>query len=145
MPEQAFQDIDGVELGDSWFDWINAKYLGFRLPDQRIGIFYVPDRNAGVRRQVYLRSTDEVEIKDPYVKTDLPPPPTTPAAVTVYCYLRNGTGSKIAGVLVGETSRNGKAPIFFERPLTICPSLGPERFQQLMIANPDLWLPVGSP
>jgi exo-1,4-beta-D-glucosaminidase len=55
-PEQAFEDIDGVELADSWFDWINAKYLGFRLPDQQIGISYVPDRNAGVWKQVYLRN-----------------------------------------------------------------------------------------
>jgi exo-1,4-beta-D-glucosaminidase len=37
-PEQAFEDIDGVELADAWFDWINAKYLGFRAPDQQIGI-----------------------------------------------------------------------------------------------------------
>ena len=73
-PEQAFEDIDGVELADAWFDWINSKYLGFRLPDQQIGISYVPDRNAGVWKQVYLRNTDEVEIRDPYVKSDLPLP-----------------------------------------------------------------------
>ena len=31
-PEQAFEDIDGVELADAWFDWINVNYLGFRAP-----------------------------------------------------------------------------------------------------------------
>ncbi len=54
-PEQAFEDIDGVELADAWFDWINVKYMGFRSFDQGIGISYVPDRNAGVWKQVYLR------------------------------------------------------------------------------------------
>ena len=27
-PEQALQDVDGVELADSWYDWINWKQLG---------------------------------------------------------------------------------------------------------------------
>src|SRR5690349_4078876 len=29
-PEQALQDVDGVELADSWYDWINWRYLGYR-------------------------------------------------------------------------------------------------------------------
>ena len=29
-PEQLIQDVDGVELADSWFDWINWKYLGYK-------------------------------------------------------------------------------------------------------------------
>ena len=31
-PERAMQDVDGVELADSWFDWINWNYLGYRGP-----------------------------------------------------------------------------------------------------------------
>jgi len=31
-PEQALQDVNGVELADSWFDWINWKYLGYQGP-----------------------------------------------------------------------------------------------------------------
>ena len=31
-PEQAIQDVDRVELADSWFDWINWKYLGYKGP-----------------------------------------------------------------------------------------------------------------
>jgi exo-1,4-beta-D-glucosaminidase len=146
-PEQAFEDIDGVELADAWFDWINSKYLGFRLPDQQIGISYVPDRNAGVWKQVYLRNTDAVEIRDPYVKSDLPLPQTTPAALTVYCDLQNASDSRIEGVLAAEISREGKSPVRIEQPITLAPGQGreiaftPDQFQQLSIVNPDLWWP----
>ena len=69
-PEQAFEDIDGVELADAWFDWINSKYLGFRrCQTSRSASLYVPDRNAGVWKQcIPFASTDEVEIRDPYVQ-----------------------------------------------------------------------------
>jgi exo-1,4-beta-D-glucosaminidase len=146
-PEQAFEDIDGVELADSWFDWINSKYLGIRLPDQQIGISYVPDRNAGIWKQVYLRSTDAVEIRNPYVKSDLPLPKTSPAALTVYCDLQNGGGFRVEGVLSGEILRAGKNPIRIEQTVTLAPGesreivFAPEQFQQLAIANPDLWWP----
>ena len=36
-PERALQDIDGVELADSWFDWINWNYLGYQGPEQEPG------------------------------------------------------------------------------------------------------------
>ena len=146
-PEQSFEDIDGVELADSWFDWINSKYLGFRLPDQQIGISYVPDRNAGVWKQVYLRSTDEVEIRDPYVKSDLPLPSTSSAALTVYCDLQNGGGSRVEGILSGEILREGKNPIRIEQSVTLAPGeirevvFAPDKFQQLAIQKPDLWWP----
>ena len=31
------QDADGVELADSWFDWINWNYLGYQGPDKNPG------------------------------------------------------------------------------------------------------------
>jgi exo-1,4-beta-D-glucosaminidase len=146
-PEQAFEDIDGVELADSWFDWINSKYLGFRLPDQQIGISYVPDRNAGIWKQVYLRNTDEVEIRNPYVKSDLPLPSTSSAALTVYCDLQNGGASRVEGILSGEILREGKTAIRIEQSVTLAPGeirevvFAPDKFQQLAIQNPDLWWP----
>src|SRR5215472_6805721 len=146
-PEQSFEDVDGVELADSWFDWINSKYLGFRLPGQQIGISYVPDRNAGIWKQVYLRSTDEVEIRNPYVASDLPLPQTSPASLVVYCDLQNGGDSRIEGVLSGEISRKGKTPIHLEQNVALSPgenreiAFAPEQFPQLRIVNPDLWWP----
>lgn len=146
-PEQAFEDVDGVELADAWFDWINSKYLGIRLPEQQIGISYPPDRNAGVWKQVYLRSTDEVEIRNPLVKSDLPLPQTTPATLTVYCDLQNGTDSRVEGVLSAEITRKGKPSIQIEQNVSLARnenrefSFGPEQFSQLRISNPDLWWP----
>lgn len=146
-PEQAFEDVDGVELADSWFDWINSKYLGIRLPEQQIGISYVPDRNAGVWKQVYLRSTDEVEIRDPYVKSDLPIPQTSPASLTVYCEVQNGSESRVDGILSGEILREGKSAMHLEQPVTLAPgefreiSFAPDKYPQLIIAKPDLWWP----
>jgi exo-1,4-beta-D-glucosaminidase len=29
-PERLIQDVDGVELADSWYDWINWKYIGYK-------------------------------------------------------------------------------------------------------------------
>ena len=146
-PEQAFEDIDGVELADAWFDWINVKYLGFRAPDQQIGISYVPDRNAGVWKQVYLRSTDEVEVQNPYVKTDLPLPATTPAALTVYCDLKNGSSAPVSGTLVGEIYREGKPSLRFQQEVQLGANetrevtFSPDAFHQLVVNNPDLWWP----
>src|SRR5438270_3810254 len=31
-PERLLQGIDGVELGDTWLDWINWNYIGYRNP-----------------------------------------------------------------------------------------------------------------
>jgi exo-1,4-beta-D-glucosaminidase len=146
-PEQSFEDIDGVELADSWFDWINSRYLGFRLPEQQIGISYVPDRNAGIWKQVYLRGTDEVEIRNPYVQSDLPLPQTSPASLVVYCDLQNGSDAPIEGVLSGDISRKGKTHIHLEQNVALVPresreiAFAPEQFPQLRVVNPDLWWP----
>lgn len=146
-PEQAFEDVDGVELADSWHDWINSKYMGIRFADQQIGISYVPDRNAGVWKQVYLRTTNEVVVKNAYVKTDLPLPATSPAALTVYCDLKNGSSSPVSGTLMGEIDREGKARLSFEQKVELGANeereaqFSPDTVHQLLIAHPDLWWP----
>jgi len=146
-PEQAFQDVDGVELADAWFDWINSKYLGMRLVGRQIGVSYVPDRNAGIWKQVYLRTTNEVQVKSAYVKTDLPLPATSPAALTVYCDLQNGASSPVSGTLIGEIDREGKAPLSFEQKVDLGANeereaqFSADSVRQLLIANPDLWWP----
>lgn len=32
IPERLIRDVNGVELADSWHDWINWKYLGYKGP-----------------------------------------------------------------------------------------------------------------
>ena len=38
-PEQSLEGENGVELGDSWLDWINWKYLGYQDPQKASGYF----------------------------------------------------------------------------------------------------------
>ena len=52
IPERAIQDVDGVELADSWYDWINWRYLGYQGKND--GPSFVPDRNAGIWKPVHL-------------------------------------------------------------------------------------------
>ena len=72
-PEQLVQDVNGVELADSWYDWINWKYIGYKGPKRNTGagVSFVPDRNAGVWKPVYLRVTGAVSVNHAFVNSDL--------------------------------------------------------------------------
>jgi len=148
-PEQRLQDIEGVvELADSWHDWINWQYLGVESPKSNDGHFsFVPDRNAGIWKQVYLRSTGPVVLDNPYVASDLPLPELSPASLSVYCDLKNGTGAAVEGTLYGEISRPGRPAIEFHQAITLSPDetreivFDPKSYPQLVVKQPDLWWP----
>jgi len=106
-----------VELGDTWLDWLNWKYIGVEDPATGFGFSFPPDRNAGVWKRVYLSTTGPVSIRNPYVATDLPLPATNPASLTVYCDLTNHRSRPVSGVLTGEITRDGKPAIRFEQPV----------------------------
>ncbi|MBV9625496.1 MAG: beta galactosidase jelly roll domain-containing protein, partial [Acidobacteria bacterium] len=46
-PEQAIPGKGPVELGDTWHDWLNWKYIGFHDPEKNQNFSFPPDRNAG--------------------------------------------------------------------------------------------------
>ncbi len=146
-PEQRLPDAGGVELADSWLDWINWKYIGYHNPEKHVDVSFVPDRNAGVWKRVYLSSTGKISLRNPYVSTDLPLPATSPAALTVYCDLKNGTDGAVSGTLFGEISRPGKKTVGFQKNIELLGNeakeiaLTPADIQQLTIADPDLWWP----
>jgi exo-1,4-beta-D-glucosaminidase len=154
-PERAIQNVNGVELADSWFDWINWKYLGDRgrLDAKQMGTSFVPDRNAGVWKPVSLRITGPVELAHPMVTTHLPLPSTDVADLTVWAVLRNGAHEAVNGVIRGTISRSGKANIVFEKPVVLSPgeskeiSFSASGFPQLTVHHPDLWWPytLGEP
>ena len=110
-------------------------------------ISFVPDRNAGVWKRVFLSSTGAVTIRNPYVATDLPLPATNPASLTVYCDLSNATAKPVSGTLSGEISRPGKPSIKFQKSVELFRgqtkeiAFTPADFRQLTVANPDLWWP----
>ena len=155
-PEQAVPKIvpgdpirieGSVELGDTWLDWLNWKYIGVHDPVTGYGFSFPPDRNAGVWKRVYLSTTGPVSIRNPYVATDLPLPATTPASLAVYCDLSNHSSKPVSGVLTGEITRDGKPTIHFEQTVSLFRnevkevSFSPASFPDLLVRDPDLWWP----
>jgi len=154
-PERLIQDVDGVELADSWFDWINWKYLGYKGEYTRKHLFdasFVPDRNAGIWKPVYLKTTGEVALENPTVNSELSLPQST-ARLTVYATLHNFAAQAVTGTLRGTISRQGKPSIELEQSLTLAPSetrqiaLDPQKYPSLVVSKPDLWWPytMGQP
>jgi exo-1,4-beta-D-glucosaminidase len=154
-PERAIQDVNGIELADSWFDWLNWKYLGYQgpRPENSHGISFVPDRNAGIWKPVYLKVSGAVTLSEPLVNTELPLPQTSSAKLMVYTALRNNSNQQVRGILRGTISRPGKASIQMEQPIDLAPgeerqaSFAPAQYPQLGVTNPDLWWPytMGKP
>ena len=153
-PERGLLSEEGVvigdhsvELADSWLDWINWKYIGYHDSELKVNIPFVPDRNAGVWKRVFLSTTGPVTVRNPYVATDLPLPALSPAALTVYCDLHNRSEKPVSGVLHGEISRAGKSPIAFEKKVTLRPSeasevaVTPSDVAQFSVSDPELWWP----
>ncbi len=147
-PERAIPDVTGVELADSWHDWLDWKYLGSkapRSPHYREG--WVADRNAGVWKPVYLHVTGPVKISNALVNTDLPLPATDPASLTVYAVVANGTSSGVNGVLRATISRPGEPSIHVKQPIFLKAgevrdvSFIPAVYSQLVVHHPDLWWP----
>lgn len=64
-PERSLDGENGIELSDSWLDWFNWKYLGYHDPRKHLDISFVPDRNAGVWKGVFLSSSGAVTIRNP--------------------------------------------------------------------------------
>jgi len=146
-PEQGIPGEGIVELGDTWHDWLNWKYIGFHDPKKDLNFSFPPDRNAGVWKRVYLSSTGPVTVRNPYVTTDLPLPATAPASLTVFCDLNNRSEKPVMGELVGEISRAGKQPIHFEQAISLFSNetkevaFPSEIFRDLIVRDPDLWWP----
>jgi exo-1,4-beta-D-glucosaminidase len=153
-PERLIQDVDGVELADSWFDWINWKYVGYHGPKKNPGqgVSFVPDRNAGVWKPVYLRSTGGVSVSRALVNSDLS---LTDSAVrlTAYATLHNFSERSVNGTLQASISRKGKPTIALSQPVTLAPgeerevSFTPAQYPGLAVVHPDLWWPytLGTP
>ena len=155
IPERAIQDVDGVELADSWYDWINWRYLGYQGPGKNAGNgnSFVPDRNAGIFKPVHLRAFGAVDIGPSVVTTDLPLPRTDSARLTVHTGVRNDTDDAVTGVLSATISRPGRTAINVGLPVALTPreqrdiTFGPDEFSALTVPDPDLWWPytLGEP
>src|SRR5882757_305600 len=123
-PERALQDVDGVELADSWNDWINWNYLGLPPldgdPDLR-GTSFVADRNAGIWKPVYLKALGAVGIGPAIVNSELPLPRTDSARLTVRADVHNYATQRARGVLRATITRPDKSKVHVEQAVALAP------------------------
>ena len=154
-PEQALQDIDGVELADSWWDWINWNRIGYQGPEKNPlrGTSFVADRNAGIFQPIYLDYSGPVVLADAMVTTELPLPATDRARLTVHTGVRNTSRTSMNGVVRATISRPGKPTITVDQPVRLAAgerrdiTFAPDAYAALVVDHPDLWWPytMGSP
>jgi len=123
----------------------------------------VRDRNMGIYQDVYLSYTNDVDIIDPYIVTDLPLPDTTHADITISTELRNAGNVARKGILKGtidlitevdfytykKIMPGNLKTITFEKEVeipagkSVTVSFSPNDFSKLHIKNPYLWWPNG--
>jgi len=106
----------------------------------------VAGRDIGIYENVYLSASGSVSIVDPFIKTALPLPATSPASLTLQVGLTNTSGSSVSGILSGSISPDG---VEFQTNVTVGAAsftnltLSPAVFSQLSVTNPALWWPNG--
>ncbi len=101
----------------------------------------VPDRNLGLWQPVWVDWTGPVDLRDPFVVTDLPLPETNRAALNLSTELVNATAAPVNGVLRG---RIAGTDVRFEQAVAL--GAGETRVVQVepkpVLRNPRLWWPV---
>ena len=120
------------DLGINWVDWNPTP----------------PDKNMGLWREVFLRSTGAVEIRDPQVITHFPDKSLAEADLTVETEIHNAGATQVIGTL--EASLEGRQ---VHQPVTLAAGesrtirFAPDTFAELRVQNPDLWWPhqMGAP
>ncbi len=104
----------------------------------------VRDRDTGIWQKVFLSATGPVQLKDPFVTTDLPLPKTDSSDVSVETTVENVSDEPVAGVVRGSIEN-----IVFARPVTVAPhssqqvTFDPKNTPALHIVHPRLWWPNG--
>jgi len=116
----------GMDLTITWVDWNPTT----------------PDRGMGIWYDVSIHSTGAVAIENPFVVTKLNLPSSDQAKLTISTELKNTEQKQVTGILKGNIEN-----IAFSQEVTLgagetkLVSFMPEKFPQLVVANPRLWWP----
>jgi exo-1,4-beta-D-glucosaminidase len=149
IPERAIQDVDGVELADSWYDWINWRYLGCKVqqePGQRQLVCPGPKRRhleAGVPQDIRcgVDRRSHRQLRTAAARHRQRPADRLRHAAQPFP--RPGA-RRAAG---DDHPRRQETPIHVDEPVALAPgedrelSLGSDEFAQLRVSHPDLWWP----
>lgn len=136
-------DPAGLDLADTWADWINLAYHG----DAKTRTSFLPDKNSGIVQKVWLAPSGSVTLRHPYVRTDLPLPRIDQADLTVHVNVSNTTDTPVTGVLRARITRNGMGPIEVNTQVNLTPGesreimLSPQTHAALRVNDPELWWP----
>ncbi len=101
----------------------------------------VPDRNMGICQEVLLEWTGPVDIRHPFIVTELPLPDTSRATLQVSAELVNASASPVRGLLRGRVAGTD---VSFEQPVELAAHetrlirVDPKPVMQA----PRLWWPV---
>ena len=121
--------LDGPTfLSTLGWDWLNA----------------VRDRDTGIWQKVFLSASGPVQLKDPFVTTDLPLPKIDSSDVTVETTVENVSDQPVAGEVRGTIGS-----IVFERQVTLAPNSSQQvtfdakNTPALHMEHPRLWWPNG--
>jgi exo-1,4-beta-D-glucosaminidase len=107
-----------------------------------------PDKNMGLWRDVYLTTSGPVALRYPTVVSKVNSPANDRAELTVTAQVKNATDHPVKGKLKGEIEN-----VNFEQDVELGPNetkdvtFTPDKFGQLVFANPRLWWPaqMGTP
>ena len=104
----------------------------------------IKDRNTGIWQDVRLAYSGDVRLFDPQIITDLPLPDTTSARLTIRGNLQNLSNKTQNIVFRAKIDPIEISKTFTLLPNeTICGTLDPDEFSQLILRNPKLWWPNG--
>jgi exo-1,4-beta-D-glucosaminidase len=102
-----------------------------------------PDKNMGLWREVYFTASGPVALRYPTVISKVNSPANNSAQLTVTAQLKNGTAKPVKGWLRGEIEGAR-----FEQEVELAANeskdvtFAPDKFPQLVVANPRLWWPA---
>ena len=122
----------------------NGGMLGADNPTfhASVGWDWIPTirgREAGIWNDVYLTTTGNVRLSEPFVRSEINLPDTTKASIFVEAKLKNYSSKSVKGTLCGSLGEHS-----FSQDVRLAP--GEERIVEVpsfIIDNPRLWWPAG--
>ncbi len=106
-----------------------------------------PDKNMGIWKEVFLRSSGKVALRNPFVASKLDGEYKT-AELTISGEVRNVSNETVKGLLRAEVDGiELQQPVVLNGGETKTVKFAPEQFAKLKLAHPQLWWPyqMGSP